>query len=58
MRITRQVTYKLEDLNKGRIEGSFYEGELQKIEQELFRIEKVLIRDKKNGNLSLIHGCR
>ena len=47
--MTRPVTYKLEDLNEERIEGSFYEAELQKTEQEMFRIEKVLRRDKKNG---------
>ena len=30
VQMTRPVTYKLEDLNKERIEGSFYEDELQK----------------------------
>ena len=44
--MTRSVTYKLEDLNEERIEDSFYEAELQKTEQEMFRIEKVLRRDK------------
>ena len=34
---------------KRKIEGSFYEAELQKTEQEMFRIEKVLRRVKKNG---------
>ena len=43
------MTYKLEDLNEERTEGSFYEAELQKTEQEMFRIGKVLRRDKKNG---------
>ena len=47
--MTRPVTYKLEDFNKKRIDDSFYEAELQKTEQEMFRIEKVLRRDKKNG---------
>ena len=36
-------------MNEERIEGSFYEAELEKTEQEMFRIEKVLRRDKKNG---------
>ena len=49
VQMTRPVTYNLEDLNEERIEGSFYEAELQKTEQEMFRIEKVLKRDKKNG---------
>ena len=49
VQMTRPVTYKLEDLNEERIEGSFYETELQKAEQEMFRIEKVLRRDKKKG---------
>ena len=46
---TIRVTCKLEDLNKERIDSSFYEAELRKTEQEMFRIEKVLRRDKKNG---------
>ena len=49
VQMTRPVTYKLEDLNKERIDSSFYEAELQKTEQEMFRIEKVLRRDEKNG---------
>ena len=49
VQMTRPVKYKLEDLNEERIEDSFYEAELQKTEQEMFRIEKVLRRDKKNG---------
>ena len=35
-----QVLYKLKDLNKEAIDGSFYEQELQKTTQEVFRIEK------------------
>ena len=49
VQMTRPVIYKLEDLNEERIEGSFYEAELQMTEQEMLRIEKVLRRDKKNG---------
>ena len=49
VQMTRPVTYKLEDVNEERIESSLYEAELQKTEQEMFRIEKVLRRDKKNG---------
>ena len=42
---TSPVTYKLKDLNGENIEGSFYEPELQKSQQQVFRIEKVLKRD-------------
>ena len=42
---TSPVTYKLKDLNGENIEGSFYEPELQKSQQQVFRIEKVLQRD-------------
>ena len=45
VQMTRSVTYKLEDLNEERIEGSFYEAGLQKTDKEMFRIEKVLRRD-------------
>ena len=46
---TSPVTYKLEDLNEEKIDGSFYEAELQKTTQDVFRIEKILRKDKKNG---------
>ena len=38
---TKPVTYKIVELMGEEIEGSFYEQELQKPEQEIFRIEKV-----------------
>ena len=44
---TNPITYKLEDLNGEEIQGSFYEQELQKSRQQVYRIEKVL---KKLGN--------
>ena len=37
---TSPVTYKIEDLNKEEIDGTFYEPELQKTSQELFIIER------------------
>ena len=43
---TRPPTYKIADLNGEEIKGSFYEPELQKTSQELFRIEKVIKRGK------------
>ena len=44
---TKPLTYEIVDLMGEEIEGSFYEQELQKTDQEIFRIEKVLKRDKK-----------
>ena len=41
---TDPVTYEVTDLNGEPIKGSFYEQELQKTTQEVFRIEKVLKR--------------
>ena len=43
------VTYILEDLQNEIIEGSFYNEELQKTSQEVFRLEKVLRKKKING---------
>ena len=37
---TSPVTYKVADLNGEEIDGTFYEPELQKIRQQIFRIEK------------------
>ena len=44
---TNQVSYKIKDLNNEEIKGSFYEPELLKAEQDVFRIEKVIKRDYK-----------
>ena len=49
VQMTNPMTYKLEDLNGEKIDGSFYEAELQKTTQDVFRIEKILKKDKKNG---------
>ena len=46
---TRPPTYKIADLNGEEIQGSFYEPELQKTNQEIFRIEKVIKRGKKKS---------
>ena len=43
---TLPTTYKIADLNGEEIKGTFYESELQKTSQELFRIEKVIKRGK------------
>ena len=47
---TNPITYKLTDLQGKEIEGTFYEPELQKTEQQVFRIEKV-IEKRKNKSL-------
>ena len=48
--LTKPVTYNIVDLLGGKIEGSFYEKELQKAKQQTFRIEKVVRRDNKKKN--------
>ncbi|KAL9958180.1 hypothetical protein ACROYT_G035157 [Oculina patagonica] len=50
---TNPITYKLKDLNNEEIGGSFYEPELLKAEQEVFRIDKVIRRNYKK-NLALV----
>ena len=47
------VTYILKDTNDQVISGSFYNEELQKSEQEIFRIEKILRKKKIDG---VMHG--
>ena len=46
---TKPVTYRLVDLQGEAVTGSFYEQELQKTNQEIFRIEKVIRRDNKRN---------
>ena len=48
---TDPITYKLEDLQGDEIKGTFYEPELQKTEQQIYRIEKII---KKEKNKSLV----
>ena len=43
---TNPITYKLQDLNKKEIKGTFYEPELQKTKQQVFRIEEVLEKEE------------
>ena len=44
---TNPITYKLIDLNDEEIKGSFYEPELLRTKQDVFRIDKVIRRDYK-----------
>ena len=46
IRETNPITYKLEDLQGEEIKGTFYEQELQKTEQQVFRIEKIIKKEK------------
>ena len=46
---TNPITYKLQDLNKKEIKGTFYEPELQKTKQQVFRIEEVLEKGEKQS---------
>ena len=43
---TNPITYKLEDLQGEEIKGTFYEPELQKTGQQIYRIEKIIKKEK------------
>jgi len=43
---TNPVTYKITDYNGEEIHGTFYEQELQKTSQEVYRIEKIVKKGK------------
>ena len=43
---TNPVTYKITDLNGKEIQETFYGQELQKTSQEVFRIEKIVKKEK------------
>jgi len=46
IRKTNPVTYKITDLNDKEIQGTFYEQEFQMTSQEVYRIEKIVKKDK------------
>jgi hypothetical protein len=48
---TDPITYKITDVNGEDIQGTFYEQELQKTTQKIFRIEKII---RKRGNKYLV----
>ena len=50
VRVTKSVTYNIEDLKGEQIKGSFYRQELQKASQEVYRIDKVLRKRKGNDD--------
>ena len=49
--LTIPVSYKRTDYNGEENQGSFYEQELQKTNQDIFRIDKII---KQQGNKSLV----
>ena len=49
---TDPPTYKITDYNDEEIHGTFYEQELQKTTQDIFRIEKVI---RKRGEKALVN---
>ena len=49
--MTNPVTYLIKNLNNVPIKGSFYKQELQKTNQEIFRISKVI---KKKDNKAFV----
>jgi hypothetical protein len=51
LQYTDPPTYKITDNNGEEIQGTFYEQELQKTNQEMYRIEKVV---RRKGNKSLV----
>ena len=56
---TNPITYKLKDLNDKEIQGSFYEPELLKAKQDVFRIDKVIRRDyKKETSFGEVEGIQ
>ena len=46
---TQPPTYRLKDYKGEEIKGSFYEPELQRTDQDIFRIDKILSRRIRNG---------
>ena len=50
--MTNPETYLIKDLNNNPIKGSFYKQELQKTNQEIFRISKVIRKNNKKDFVS------
>ena len=48
VRLTKPVTYNIKDLKGEPIKDAFYQHELQKASQVVYRIDKVLRRRKRN----------
>ena len=51
IQMTHPITYKIRDQNGEEIKGTFYGEELQKTDQKIYRIEKII---RKRGNKALV----
>ena len=52
---TKPVTYTIADTKGKEIQGTFYESELQKTKQEIYRIEKVLKKCTKSNRVKEVY---
>ena len=50
VRLTKPVTYNVKDLKGETTKGALYQQELQKANQEVYRIDKVLRKRKRNDD--------
>lgn len=53
VRLTSPITYRIKGLDGEKIGGAFYEEELQKTDQKIFRVDKILKRRKRKGQEEL-----
>ena len=51
IQMTHPITYKIRDQNGEEIKGTFYGEELQKTDQNIYRIEKII---RKRGDKALV----
>ena len=51
IQMTHPITYKIRDGNGEAIQGTFYREELQKTDQKIYRIEKII---RKRGDKALV----
>ena len=56
---TRPITYKIKDLEGEEVKGGFYNEQLQKTNQQIYRVDKVLRRRKVRGRVEevLVSWC-
>ena len=49
IQFTNPITYKIKDLNGEQIKGTFYREELQKTDQEVYRIETIISKARRQS---------
>ena len=54
MKETKPPTYTIQDLRGEPVMGSFYENELQKSNQQTYRIEKVIRKRTRDGESEIL----